>query len=84
MSDGTRETFAKARRWLIDECKSCAEVLASNKSIVLKKIGQRKLAEIYAAIQAIDIAKKKLTSGALQPQIGKSSVDKPGLSNEET
>jgi hypothetical protein len=58
MRDDTRETFAKARRWLIDECKSCAEVLAGNKSIVFKKIAQRKLAEIYAAIQAIDIAKK--------------------------
>jgi hypothetical protein len=36
MRDDTRETFAKARRWLIDECKSCAEVLAGNKSIVFK------------------------------------------------
>ena len=71
MRDDTRETFAKARRWLIDECKSCAEVQAGNKSIVFKKIAQRKLAEIYAAIQAIDIAKKKLTSDVPQQQVGK-------------
>jgi hypothetical protein len=82
MRDDTRETFAKARRWLIDECKSCAEVLAGNKSIVFKKIAQRKLAEIYAAIQAIDIAKKKLTSDVPQQQVGKSPADKSGLYNE--
>ena len=82
MRDDTRETFAKARRWLIDECKSCAEVLADNKSIVFKKIAQRKLAEIYAAIQAIDIAKKKLTSDVPQQQVGKSPADKSGLYNE--
>jgi hypothetical protein len=84
MSDGTRETFAKARRWLIGECKSCAEVLAGNKSIVFKKIAQRKLAEIYAAIQAIDIARKKLTPSKPPLLIEKSPADKPGLSNEET
>jgi hypothetical protein len=83
MIDGTPETFAKARRWLIDECKSCAEVLASNRSIALKKIAQRKLAEIYAAIQAIDIARKKLTPSEPPRQIEKLPVDEVGQSNKE-
>ncbi len=83
MIDGTPETFAKARRWLVAECKSCAEVLASNKSIALKKIAQRKLAEIYAAIQAIDIARKRLTPSKPPRQIEKSPGDEAGQSNKE-
>jgi len=84
MIDRTPETFARARRWLIDECKSCAEVLASNKGIALKKIAQRKLAEIYAAIQAIDIARKRLTPSEPPRQIERSPVDEAGQSTKET
>ena len=83
MNGDTRATFAKARRWLMDECLSCTEVFASNKSISVKKAAQRKLSEVYAAIRAIDLAKNKLTPRAPRSQIVKSAAGKPAQSNNE-
>jgi hypothetical protein len=64
MNGDTAATLERARRWLITECVTCAAVLASNKNTSLKRNALKRLTDIYAAIQAIDLVKKAQTKSA--------------------
>ena len=56
------EIVNKARQWLNNQSLKYAEILASEKAALpKKKNAQRELAEIHAANQALELAKKPST-----------------------
>lgn len=64
-----KKTLDSAKQVLLGEALKYADIVASQRpASTPSKVARRQLAEIYTAIQGIELAERALAAGAAEPQ----------------
>ena len=76
-----KKTLDSAKQVLLDEALKYADIVASQRpASTPSKVARRQLAEIYTAIQGIELAERALAAGAAEPQTAGGGGGRSGAS----
>ena len=76
-----KKTLDSAKQVLLGEALKYADIVASQRpASTPSKVARRQLAEIYTAIQGIELAERALAAGAAEPQTAGGGGGRSGAS----